>query len=316
MILRRLLTALALTLPFWLALLIDLALNALGSRTDILNLQARIDLGTFLLIVGALLSLIILVIWVTRLVKERWTLRLQVTVQREALQLRRRFLAQLDHELKNPLTALHVAIAYLADGPDLENYDDAIRDMSAQADRLGRLVTDLRKLAELEEQEIDRQPVDMEGLFEEVMEAAQGHPDYQQRQVRLYILHDPWRLPAVYGDRGLLWLACYNLVDNALKFTPAGASVEVRAFESRPWLIVEVIDNGPGIAVKDLPHIFEDLYRGDNARCLPGSGLGLALVRAIVNLHQGTVTVRSQPGQGTVFTMRLPSTASTGDTVH
>jgi len=312
--LRRLLVAALLTLPFWLALALDLVLQAGDATVSVLHIQVRIDPGTLALIIGALLTLILLAGWVARWRIRQRAERSQDHIHREAAQLRRRFLAQLDHELKNPLTALRAAIAYLADGPEVENYDKAIGDMSTQVERLGRLITDLRKLAGLEELEIERQPVDIGELLEEVMEATQGHPDYEERQVRLLLLQDPWRLPHVNGDRGLLWLACYNLVDNALKFTPAGASIEVRAFIAQPWLTVEVVDSGPGISEADLPHIFEQLYRGINARGLPGSGLGLALVRAIVYRHQGTIHVRSQPGQGSVFTMRLPVITQEADT--
>ncbi|MBN1146660.1 MAG: HAMP domain-containing histidine kinase [Anaerolineales bacterium] len=312
--LRRLLVGAMLTLPFWLALALDAVLQAGDETVSVLHIQVRIDPGTLALVGGASMTLILLGCWVVRQkIRQRAEIS-QAHIQREAAQLRRRFLAQLDHELKNPLTALRAAIAYLADGLEVENYDKAIGDMSTQVERLGRLITDLRKLAELEELEIERQSVDMGELLEEVMEAAQGHPGYEERQVRLLLLQDPWRLPLLKGDRGLLWLACYNLVDNALKFTPANAYIEVRAFIAQPWLTVEVVDSGPGISEADLPHIFEQLYRGINARGLPGSGLGLALVRAIVNRHQGTIQVRSQPGQGSVFTMRLPVTTQEMDT--
>ncbi len=314
--LRRLLVGAALTIPLWLALALDSILQVGDATVDVLHIQVRIDPGTLALIAGVSLTLVLLAGWVAREKTRQRAQRSQAHIQREAAQLRKRFLAQLDHELKNPLTALRAAIAYLADGPEVENYDKAISDMSDQVERLGRLVSDLRKLAELEEVPIARRPVDIGELLGEVMEAAQGHPGYEERQVRLLLLQDPWRLPDVQGDRGLLWLACYNLVDNALKFTPAGVSIEVRAFLAQPWLIIEVVDSGPGIAEDDLPHIFEDLYRGINARGLPGSGMGLALVRATVKRHQGTIQVRSQPGQGTVFTMRLPVTTQEASTIR
>ncbi|MBO9361169.1 MAG: sensor histidine kinase [Thermoflexus sp.] len=97
-----------------------------------------------------------------------------------------------------------------------------------------------------------------------------------------------------------------NLLDNALKFTRAGDRVEVRVMEDGEWAVVEVADTGPGIPAEELPHIFEELYRGSNARGIPGSGLGLALVQRIVALHGGEVTVRSREGQGTVVRVRLP----------
>jgi two-component system OmpR family sensor kinase len=148
--------------------------------------------------------------------------------------------------------------------------------------------------------------VDVKELLQDIYEAVKDHPGFSARHLQLTLLHQPWKLPAVPGDRGLLWLACYNLVDNALKFTPPGAEIEVRAFEARPWLNVEVTDNGPGIPAEELPYIFEELYRGKNSRGCPGSGLGLALVQAIVTRHKGDIAVRSRFGQGTVFTMRLP----------
>jgi two-component system OmpR family sensor kinase len=124
--------------------------------------------------------------------------------------------------------------------------------------------------------------------------------------VRLVVSQVPWQLPAVAGDRDLLALAFYNLMDNALKFTGPRDPVEVRALEDGHFLIVEVADSGAGIAEEDLPLIFDELYRGSNARGVDGSGLGLALVQRIVARHKGDVSIRSRPGQGTVFTVRLP----------
>ena len=108
------------------------------------------------------------------------------------------------------------------------------------------------------------------------------------------------------GDRDLLFLAVYNLLDNALKFTRPGDIIEVRAVENGRTVTVEVADTGPGIPEDELPHVFEELYRGQRARGTEGSGLGLALVRAIAERHRGMVTVRSREGEGTVFTLHLP----------
>src|SRR5262249_10324538 len=97
-----------------------------------------------------------------------------------------------------------------------------------------------------------------------------------------------------------------NLLDNAIKFGRAGDRVELRASEDGATVVVEVADTGPGIPETDLPHVWEELYRGQGARAVPGSGLGLALVHAIIQRHGGQVSVRSRAGQGTVFTVRLP----------
>ena len=118
--------------------------------------------------------------------------------------------------------------------------------------------------------------------LQEMAEAAQLQPQYHQRQVNLTIARVPRRLPAVTGDRDLLGLAIYNLIENALKFTSSDDAVEVRALEDGRAIIVEVADSGPGIAPDDLRSIFEELYRGTNARGVEGSGLGLALAQRIV----------------------------------
>jgi two-component system OmpR family sensor kinase len=113
-------------------------------------------------------------------------------------------------------------------------------------------------------------------------------------------------LPTISGDQDLLFLAVHNLVDNALKFTRPGDTVEMRAFEDGARLVIEVADTGPGIPAAEVAHIWEELYRGQGARGIAGSGLGLALARAIVERHKGQVGLRSREGQGTVFMMRLP----------
>jgi len=171
---------------------------------------------------------------------------------------------------------------------------------------MSRLVAGLRKLAELEDRPIEQLPVDLADLLNEVVEAARCNPMYAGRDVRLVVSQVPWQLPAAAGDRDLLALAFYNLMDNALKFSGPQNPVEVRALEDGHWLIVEVADSGAGIAEVDLPHIFDELYRGTNARGVEGSGLGLALVQRIVARHKGDVAVRSRAGQGTVLTVRLP----------
>lgn len=305
----RQLAAIALVLsPLAVGLILAVVLQSPIVANPVLRFQARADLGTLLLVAGCLLTASAFGFWSLR---RRASARLRIEVEKaseKARQERRRFLRQLDHELKNPLTALQAELAYLSEGVPMEQTGKVLHDMNDQVARISRLILDLRKLAQIEEQDIEHEPVDIGELLQEVVEALQDHPGFPERHLHLTLLQTPWKLPPVPGDRGLLWLACFNLVDNALKFTPPSSEIEVRAFETSPWLVVEVADNGPGIAPEDLPHVFEELYRGKNARGCPGSGLGLALVKAIVARHEGDISVRSRPGQGTVFTMRLPVT--------
>ena len=172
--------------------------------------------------------------------------------------------------------------------------------------RLSRLTADLRKLSELETRPLEQAPVNIAELLQEAVMLAQEQPGAETRKVILNMPQAPWPVPDILGDWDLLFLATYNLLDNALKFTRSGDTIEIRASEASTFVTIQVADTGPGIPSEELPRVWEELYRGQGARGIPGSGLGLALVRAIAELHGGSVTLRSRVGQGTVVTMRLP----------
>jgi len=270
----------------------------------VLVLRLRADVGTLLLLAGALLTLLALPAAAVGMHAARRRARDLEAVRAACADDRHRFLRRLDHELKNPLTAMQAGLANLAALPAGAGRDAARASVEAQVARLTRLVADLRKLAELERCPLERTHVDVGRLLAEAVELAQETPD---RAVTLTLPQAPWPLPPVPGDRDLLFLACYNLLDNACKFTRPGDAIEVRAFEDGRWVVVEVADTGPGIPEEDLPHVFEELYRGENARGVEGSGLGLALVRAVAEHHGGSVAVRSRQGEGSAFTLRLPA---------
>lgn len=272
----------------------------------VFRLQVRADLGTWVLISGAVFVSILLLVAVGRESVHFLLQRSLAHAEHKYLLSRHRFIRRLDHELRNPLTILRAQLAFLLASAEDKSLGNVLGDMLVQVERMGRLVAQLRKLVELEEQDIEHVPVDIASLLRDVVEAIQTHPNYESRQVSLLLPQAPWPLPAVNGDRDLLWLAFFNLLDNALKFTRPGDKIEIRAFEHGGAVVIEVADTGVGIAEDDLPYIFEELYRGKNARGFEGSGLGLSLVRTIVNRHSGNVRVRSHPGQGTVFTVSLP----------
>jgi two-component system OmpR family sensor kinase len=224
----------------------------------------------------------------------------------EAAKDRRRFLNRLDHELKNPLTAIRAGLANLAEAPSQDVQQETLSSVETQILRISHLVADLRKLAELETRPLERAPVDITALLEEAVNVTKDLPETADRLITLTLPQAPWPLPHVAGDWDLLFLAVYNLLDNARKFTHAGDTLEVRAFEDGTMIVIEVADTGPGIPEEDVPHVWEELYRGKDAHSVAGSGLGLALVRAIVERHGGSTSVRSRAGQGTVFALRLP----------
>jgi two-component system OmpR family sensor kinase len=270
-------------------------------------LHLRVDLGTLAIIAGVAGSLLVgagVLLW-------EWARRRcqhQLADARIRLaQERRRFLQRIDHELKNPLTAIRAGLANVANGASGTAQREALASVEAQVLRLSQLTADLRKLAELETRPLDLVPVNVAELLHEALDLAREQPEARERRLALMLPQAPWPVPDVPGDRDLLFLATYNLLDNAIKFTRPGDTVEVRAVEDRTHVTVEVADTGPGIPREELPRVWEELYRGQGAHGVPGSGLGLALVRAIVERHGGQVTLRSRTGQGTVVTMRLPA---------
>jgi signal transduction histidine kinase len=215
---------------------------------------------------------------------------------------RRRFIQRLDHELKNPLTAIQVQLDNLAaaDGAaGLAPDADTLANVRAQVGRLTTLTRGLRRLADLETRALEFEQVEVEELLDEVNDLLQC-PD----RVQLDVQRVPWPIPPIQADRELMLMVFRNLVDNALKYSPN--AVQVRARHTAGALVVEVIDTGRGIPPEELPLVTEELYRGSNTRDVAGSGLGLAIVQRIVERHGGRLDLRSRPGQGTIATVQMP----------
>jgi two-component system, OmpR family, sensor histidine kinase BaeS len=217
---------------------------------------------------------------------------------------RRQMTADIAHELRTPLSLILGYAEALRDGalPATPESHTIIHD---EAVRLSRLVEDLRTLSLVEAGELPltRRETAVAPLIEQV--AAAHQPRAQQQGVRLQT-DLAANLPAITADPDRLKQVIVNLLDNALRHTPAGGQVVVSARQVGPELAIAVQDSGPGIAPEDLPHIFDRFYRADKSRTRGGSGLGLAIARSIAQAHGGRLTVASQPGQGAAFTLWLP----------
>jgi two-component system OmpR family sensor kinase len=218
---------------------------------------------------------------------------------------RLRFLQRLDHELKNPLTAMQIALANLVETHDAQKRHEISQGMQGQILRIGHLISDLRKLAMLERGPIEKIPVNVSEMLHEVTLVIQDGLDIHTRHLTLDFDDS---LPMVMGDRDLLQLAVYNVLDNAVKFTQPQDTIELSAHADNDHLVIQIEDSGPGIPAEDLPHVCEDLYRSQQAHGIPGSGIGLAMVRGIIERHDGEVAIESWPGQGTLVTLTLPVT--------
>lgn len=306
-----LLSILIILTPAALGLAVSAILHRAIAPEEMQSVYLQADVAALAWICGGLLSLLLAVVFTIYIWRAKVAQAQSQAAQetaKEAADDRRRFLRRLDHELKNPLTAIRAALANLAGTTSQETQQETLNSVEAQTLRISHLVADLRKLAELETRPLERTPVDMTALLEEAVNVTKDLPETADRRITLTVPQAPWPLPHVAGDWDLLFLAVYNLLDNACKFTQAGDTLEVRAFEDGAMIVIEVADTGPGIPEEDIPHVWEELYRGRDAHSVAGSGLGLALVRAIIERHGGQTTVRSRAGQGTVFTFRLPTT--------
>jgi two-component system, OmpR family, sensor kinase len=293
-------------LPLLLGIAASLLVQSVWNPVPILVF--KIDIGMAAFLVGLTITLFLLSLWLGYVLAERKAKQQIEGTLSEFEQERRRFIRRLDHEMKNPLTGLRAALVNQQEAQNKEERIRAGENAVRAQERLTSLLNDLRKLADLDERQIERERVEIPDLLSDVVDAARDHPAYAGRNLNLFITRVPSPFPCIVGDRDLLVLAMYNLVENALKFTSAQESVEVRALEDGKAVVMEVADSGAGIPSDDLPKIFEELYRGSNARGTEGSGLGLALVSRIVALHGGQIEVRSRQTEprGTVFTIRLP----------
>ena len=296
-----------LLIPLGIGLLFDIFLHWTGHAN--LVLSARFDIGHVILVLGALSSLFLFVFWLGRFKNQKKT-GLEIEKNRNlAQQEHHRFLKRLNHELKNPLTTMLSGLSLLDDMlKDKPEAGDLLVLLTNNTRRLSVLTDNINQLAEFNERSFEFVPVDLNRLLKEIITAVLELPDYQERRIEFQIQKAPWLPHSVPGDEDLLTLAFYNLLENALKYSGQGDIIEVRLRESNKSLQVEIADTGCGIPEEDLPYIFKELYRGKTAQGKQGEGLGLAISKQVIDLHQGTIEVQSHTGEnsGTVFTVHLP----------
>jgi two-component system, OmpR family, phosphate regulon sensor histidine kinase PhoR len=232
---------------------------------------------------------------------------------REATEKQRAFVANASHDLRTPIAVVQGHLDGLLAHRDVHHFDaDTVRTlttMERQARNLNRLVDDMLAVATLDEaaQRLRIEPVPVAPLVTEVVDTLR-EVARTQRKVALTTRLPP-DLPPVEADRERLRQALTNLVQNALRYTPAGGAVLVSAEQQGDRIALAVTDTGIGIAPEDLPHVFERFYRTDRARGRDtgGTGLGLAIVKGAVDAMGGQITVESRVGSGSRFTITLAS---------
>ncbi len=229
-----------------------------------------------------------------------------VSERRRLEEVRRDFVANVSHELKTPMGALGLLAETLLAETEPEVSQRLAQRIHTEAFRISRIIDDLLDLSRIESEESPpREPVLVNLVMAEAAERVRAAAE--QRSVEV-VLDEPSPPVAVLGDRRQLTSAIYNLLENAVKFSYEGGTVECRGEATADEVTISVRDKGVGIPARDLERIFERFYRVDHgrSRSTGGTGLGLAIVRHVAQNHHGTVHVDSREGEGASFSLRLP----------
>ncbi len=220
---------------------------------------------------------------------------------------RREFVSNLSHQLRNPIAAIKAMTETLEYGGLEERVQlDFLGRIHRETDRMNALVEEMLELSRLQSGQVSyvKRPVDAAALLSDVRDTVLSRARAQQVSLDVQVEE---RTPAMSADSEKIRQALLNLVDNALKFTPEGGSVALRAWDDGGDVRVAVEDTGVGIEPEHLPHVFERFYKVDRAHSAGGTGLGLAIAKHIVEAHGGAISVRSRPGAGTVFEFAVPA---------
>ena len=218
--------------------------------------------------------------------------------------LRKRLSSDIAHELRTPLTTLQSHLELIIDGIWLAD-EERLKILYEEAVRLGKMVGDLGKVAQLEGENLvlDKTEIDIDQIGESVIKAVEG--EFFKKGITLTYTAEKSK---TIGDLDKIKQIFMNLVSNALKYTKTGGQVDVTVNKTLDKIIINVKDNGMGIPEEDLPHIFERFYRVDKsrARITGGTGIGLAITKALVEAHGGRIFAISKNGEGSSFTVELP----------
>jgi two-component system, OmpR family, phosphate regulon sensor histidine kinase PhoR len=234
-----------------------------------------------------------------------------ITHLKELNRIKSELLTMASHDLRSPLTAI---LTYVDLIDRMGNLNDKQRDfgenIKASVQSITDLIDDLLQLNQIEAGlDRHRERASLDQVVRHTIEALKGQADVKHQLLTVNVAGN---VPQVFGDPIRLRQMLMNLVSNAIKYTPDGGVVGVSLFEEGGEAVLVVSDTGIGIPAEDQPHIFDKFYRVDkNKTDFQGLGLGLSIVRSIVDLHNGRVWVESQPGQGTTFTVVLPAAKTT-----
>jgi len=235
------------------------------------------------------------------------TQKREIAIEHEKVLLLQRFINDVSHDFKTPLTVLSTSLYMLSRIEDRAERQARLQKMQTQITRLNYMLDTMLNLSRLDMQEKPNLAlVDVEVVLQEIRDYL--HERVIQAKLELVMVIAP-DTPPLHADGELFYRMLLNIIENAIHYTPPQGQIRIDAFREQEKLCLRVKDTGQGIAAADLPYIFDRFYRTDKARQMNkgGSGLGLAIVKKIVEMHQGYIDVQSHVGQGTQFTILLPT---------
>ena len=221
---------------------------------------------------------------------------------------RNQFVSNASHELKTPLTTMKILIESMIYQPNMDSelHSEFLTDINKEIDRLNLIISDLLTLVSVDSKtmRLNREPFSLAQLVTDTAHRLAPVASTRRQEIKLQ-LADRCEM---FADSAKLTQVVYNLMDNALKYTQEGGVIRIRLIRSGRDAILSISDNGPGIPKADQAHIFDRFYRVDKARdrATGGTGLGLSIVHQMVLMHGGTISVDSEEGHGTTFTLELP----------
>jgi signal transduction histidine kinase len=291
------------------------------TRTDYAKWDGGIIFNNFYFLTLTGIIVVVGNYFFNRLRFREFALRFELDENRQALaesnqklmeldQIKGRFFANISHELRTPLTLLLSPLETMLHGRDRQIDPDSrnlMTIMHGNGLRLLKLINDLLDLVRLESgrMEVKREPLEMTAFIRGLMGAPQQMAGAKGLNLEIHVES---AIGAVLADRDKLEKMILNLVFNALKFTPTGGTVFVRVEKVGEEMVMSVKDTGVGISAKNLPFVFDRFWQADNSskRKYQGVGIGLSLVKELTEIQNGKVSVESEEGKGTIFTIRLP----------
>ena len=221
---------------------------------------------------------------------------------------RNQFVSNASHELKTPLSTMKILLENIIYQPDMdvEVRTEFLTDVNREINRLNLIISDLLTLVSMDSKtmRLNRETFRFADVVKDVIHRLSIMAEKRRQEIKLQIGDNC----EMYADTAKLTQVVYNIMDNAIKYTPEGGLIRVRLIRSGRDAILSITDNGPGIPKEDQPHIFDRFYRVDKARSRDtgGTGLGLSIVNQLVLMHGGSVSVQSEEGHGSTFTVELP----------